>query len=53
MKLILVYCRYIWCLIVYTSYGCFFDGHLQIEVDFQAKGQGKGNGQPHAGQVLA
>ena len=29
MKLILTYYRYIWCFIVYTSYGCFFEGHLR------------------------
>ena len=29
MKLILVPYRYIWCLILYTSYGRFFDGHVR------------------------
>jgi hypothetical protein len=29
MKLILTHYRSIWCFIVYTSYGCFFEGHLR------------------------
>ena len=28
-KFILTHYRYIWCFIVYTSYGCFFEGHLR------------------------
>ena len=29
MKLILAHYSYIWCFILYTSYGCFFEGHLR------------------------
>ena len=53
MKLILVFNRYIWCFIVYTSYGCFCDVHLRIEVKCQAKGQGERNYVPHVGKGLA